>query len=148
MTDARITLLSLVALVTGGAGAFVLHEAGSEEVRLLSTAPGVIVDVRVTGPGGEAVFTAVALFVEPPTPLGALEAAAARGGFMVEKRESSYGTYVEAVDGHRASGAAGWEYWVLRGSEWRWGDRAADLVRLAEGDVVEWRWVESPSESR
>lgn len=120
-------------LLLGGLAAATLREAPE--------AASGAVRVVVTGPGAEPIHDGT-VDVENGTALDALLAAADAGGFAVETRAYSYGTYVVSIAGHRASGASGWIYAVERGGERRPADRAADLMPVGEGDTVRWTWTD------
>lgn len=126
--------LLALALVAGAVALAALRapeEAGAARVRVL-----------VEGPSS--VIWNGTLDAENGTALSVLLAAADAGGFAVEKRTYPYGSYVVAIDGHRARGTAGWVYAVERDGERREGDRAADRTSVQDGDLVAWWWTERP----
>lgn len=97
-------------------------------------------DVSALGPSGPLLEERVD--VADATALSALQAAATRAGFALDLEEyPGMGTYVRAVGGHRASGASGWVYEVLRGGTWTSGDRSAAVYPLQKGDALRWSWT-------
>lgn len=85
------------------------------------------------------------------TPFDALQALADRDGFDVETEQQTWigrgctATYVVGIAGERESTTGGWNYYTRHGGDddWTWGSAGAACHRLAEGDQVEWCWVEA-----
>lgn len=124
-------LLAAALLVLVGAGAAAL-------AALQRDAPGASGEfpVEVVGPGGA--LHAGPVRLANATALDALLAT----GLRVETAEyPGMGAYVVAVEGHRAAGASGWVFEVMRGGEWRSGDRSAARFALEPGDAVKWSWT-------
>src|SRR5438552_18370944 len=116
--------LALALLVALGAGAFGVAEWER-------AAPGptgeTVVDVTIVGPANATLFSGT-LLVADATALTALRAACEPAGLAIETQEyPGMGTYVRAIGGYRAHGAAGWLYEVRSGagSDWATGDRSA-----------------------
>lgn len=134
MASVRL-VASLVVLLVALGGAAALAAWAIPEAGAAGAYP-----VEVVGPGGRLFQENVT--VEGATVLLALEAACAKRGVNVEmERFPGMGTYVRAIDGHRADGATGWVYEVLRGGAWTNGDRSAEFFALQRGDAVRWSWV-------
>lgn len=131
MAFSRLALaFVLLGVVAGGATAALVKWRASEE-----GASGAF-SVEVAGPEG-ALFSGT-VRVEDATALSVLLAT----GLSVETTDyPGMGTYVDAIEGHRASGASGWVFEVLREGAWRSGDRSAARYALEPGDAVRWSWT-------
>lgn len=134
MASLRLAL-SILALVgaVGGAAALAVWA-------LPATGATDAYPVLVLGPEGP--LLDVTVTVESATVLLALEQACAERAIDLEvERFPGMGTYVRAIAGHRADGADGWIYEVLRDGAWINGDRSAEYFALEGGDAVRWSWT-------
>lgn len=85
------------------------------------------------------------LLVEPPTALGALQAAGKAAAFDVQVVAYPNGRYVSAIGDESAEGVGGWVYRVAQGNATAtYPNAAADRVTLATGDRVTWHWTDEP----
>lgn len=97
-------------------------------------------EVEAIGPEGRLFLELVE--VEDATALSVLQAAAGARGLALELEEyPGMGTYVRAVGPHRAEGASGWVYEVVREGATTNGDRSASFFALQKGDAVRWSWT-------
>lgn len=132
----RLNLVLLVGalLLTGGVAAW-----GLQQQRVGDTAE---YDVSAHGPDNEVLFDE-RVHVPGATALSALQVAASRHGLVLALEEyPGIGTYVRAIGDHRAGGASGWVYEVLREDTWISGDRSADRYALQKDDAVRWSWTD------
>ena len=103
----------------------------------------------VVGPEGTVLASGAA--TARATPFHVLEALAKEQGFTVEVEQQPWvgggctATYVVGIAGQRESTTGGWNYYTRKAADeaWKWGASGAACHRLAEGDQVEWCWVES-----
>lgn len=127
-------LLLLASLAAGGAALASwshLAPAGVGEARY---------QVSVVGPTGALLHDNVT--VSGATALTVLRAACERASLTVETEEfPGMGTYVRAIGGYRASGAAGWVFEVERDGTWVSGDRSAAQYPLHAGEQLRWSWT-------
>lgn len=71
-----------------------------------------------------------------------LEKLADKKGYELVTKKYDFGVMVEAIDGRGNSRKKSWIYFV----NGKAGEVAADQLKLKEGDVVEWRYVEPDME--
>lgn len=128
----NVLLLAAALLLVGGVAAY-----GVLQPRLGETAE---YDVVAVGPEG--ILFEERVHAPEATALSALQVAATAQGLALTLEEyPGMGTYVRAIGEHRATGANGWIYEVLREGEWTSGDRSAERFALEKDDALRWSWT-------
>lgn len=102
--------------------------------------------VAIVGPDGEPFWNGtVAVGEDAATVLGALEAAAASGRFLLDLEQSSLGAYVRAIGPYAEDLASGkgWCFLVDSGAGYRDVRSSADTRTLHPGERILWRYGSS-----
>jgi hypothetical protein len=100
-----------------------------------------VFDVAIVGPSSALFHGNVT--AANATALTLLQAAAVQARLTVHTRDyPGMGTYVDAIGGYEARGAAGWVYAVERGGAWIGGDRTAAAFPVHPGEALRWSWTE------
>ncbi|WP_251211973.1 DUF4430 domain-containing protein [Adlercreutzia murintestinalis] len=111
-------------------------ESSSASSEAVAQATSIAVSVSVTGPADEVMLApAVISLEEDSTALEALQAS----GLDVTVTESSFGPFVEAIDGVAGEGSAGWTYTV----NGEMPQVSAGSCVVSDGDAVAWTYADA-----
>lgn len=136
--------VAVVALVLAGGGLYVVQNQPTNNTNTstttnVSTAQEITTSLQIDKGEGSAVKVYTVKVKEGETALDQLHHASAANGFAVETKDSSYGAFVQGIDG-LAGGAS--SYWLFSVN-----GKAAEVgagdYKLQEGDVVEWKFTKS-----